>query len=1288
MRSATTSFTQRRGRGIASRQLRTRRPQLERLEPRQLLAVDISPAPFVQWFEASYDTIIDRAPDLFEAGYGAVWTPPPTRGDTGDLTVGYDVYDRFDLGQWDKPTLYGTEEGLKTLADVLGEAGVSLHVDFIMNHNGFSTLSTPGFVEAGGYPGLSITEPFDIDGDFHGAFYGGPEYERLAGLIDIAQEKNYQFIRTPVDPNNPLNIRAGTQDAFGRIANVPDPNNARFYPDIGYNTIFVFDPATGEQNIPVHSFNPDNPLAGDATPENALGFLMRNAQWLVQTIGVDGLRIDAGKHMQGFVFDFLDRAVFRANPRPLLDGSPQHVFSYTEVFDANPDILLPHVKKTIDPNDPGRIGGNRDTVDFKWYFAVKDNLEQYGQGGAWFNVKDAGLDVAHNGFHDGSAGVKFVQNHDVFKPFKLHNVATALQLMLPGNAVVYFNGKEFGDNRDFPKDGRGDSLSLDSVTSKLVEIRESHGKGNYAERWVDNEGIYIFERVSNAVVALSNRGDGGFDERTVQVGFAPGTHLVELTGNASDPNVDPFDDIPEVVTVFQGGDGNSYATIRVPRNLSATGFEHQKGFVIYGLGTPQPENGSLELIGVDSVLAGDTNINNNFENGTKRQSDIHVVTADSLQVRLQTNEVRHLGLDSLRDIFADGDNAFLKLDGGEDINGNGFVDFVTPGSDVYGFEGFGDKSSPLIGPGGIGGPRGDGEFLQTIDTTQLEEGIHFLEARAFRHRTDGGPATYGIFKETIYVDRLAPDTGVFEIRSVNSLNSGDHDVVFESLDSTADSVHAFANLPASVTDAEIIAMATSGQGAASKVDVDHYKTFFGGLGEGNNVWTVVTFESTGTTNVQRITGQSIGDHGQGGGLGDLDRNFLINVTDIDWFAGLLSSGDTLFNPSADFNGDGLITEVDTQLLGDRLIEVGADQATMDAYQALINGGASAGDDAYGTNEDGPLSVNAANGVLQNDGGLMNATVQSGPFNAQSFQLFTDGSFNYTPNSNYNGPDSFIYQVDDGDGNFDTASVSLTISPLNDTPDATGTSTSTDQNVDLDVDLRALVDDVETADDQLLFSVGGASNGSVQLLGDGYTARFTPATDFAGPASFTYDVTDGGDNGDPAITVGPIAISISVNSLIPPAADLFDPANGASVLASVFDTKPYIEVTFSDNDDGLNLTWINGDELLLSGSGLGSVTLDGTPAAQGNGKYRYPISGEFVPGDVDVTFVAGTFADVTGNTNVEETESFTVAVPHSAQFLDNGDAGFSTSGTWTHKPSPGIPGYQTDIHYAVSGGGSS
>ena len=45
-----------------------------------------------------------------------------------------------------------------------------------------------------------------------------------------------------------------------------------------------------------------------------MGYLMRNAQWLVQVIGVDGLRIDAAKHVQGFVLDLLDRAVYRQNP--------------------------------------------------------------------------------------------------------------------------------------------------------------------------------------------------------------------------------------------------------------------------------------------------------------------------------------------------------------------------------------------------------------------------------------------------------------------------------------------------------------------------------------------------------------------------------------------------------------------------------------------------------------------------------------------------------------------------------------------------------------------------------------------------------------------------------------------------------------------------------------------------------------------------------------------------------------------------------------------------------------
>src|SRR5262245_44121021 len=97
-------------------------------------AEDVSPAAFLQWFESSYDTIEERTADAFIAGYGAVWLPPPGRGDLSDFSSGYDVYDRFDLGRARKETLYGTETGLRTVAKTIHSAGLDLHIDAIINH--------------------------------------------------------------------------------------------------------------------------------------------------------------------------------------------------------------------------------------------------------------------------------------------------------------------------------------------------------------------------------------------------------------------------------------------------------------------------------------------------------------------------------------------------------------------------------------------------------------------------------------------------------------------------------------------------------------------------------------------------------------------------------------------------------------------------------------------------------------------------------------------------------------------------------------------------------------------------------------------------------------------------------------------------------------------------------------------------------------------------------------------------------------------------------------------------
>jgi len=60
---------------------------------------------------------------------------------------------------------------------------------------------------------------------------------------------------------------------------------------------------------------------------------------------------------------------------------------------------------------------------------------------------------------------------------------------------------------------------------------------------------------------------------------------------------------------------------------------------------------------------------------------------------------------------------------------------------------------------------------------------------------------------------------------------------------------------------------------------------------------------------------------------------------------------------------------------------------------------------------------------------------------------------------------------------------------------------------VDVDLRSYASDGETAPDNLRFSVADAVNGTVTLLPDGHTARFSPMANYTGIPTFKYTVTD-------------------------------------------------------------------------------------------------------------------------------------------------------------------------------------
>jgi hypothetical protein len=899
-------------------------------------AQDVSRPPTLQWFETPYEVIDRRMPDVFMAGYDELYLPPPGRADSGDQSAGYDAYDRFDLGTPDNETLYGTEQGLKNVADAIHRMGGELQIDAIVNHTGFTDKSTPGFLEAGGYPGYVLQDPdgdddpFGVsgtDGDFHSPFASGRIEGRLAGLVDIDYRTNHQLVRHPV-PGFEDNIPAGQTPLGTRLANVPRESNRQFYPDRDLEPIRVFDPKTGEQDIAIYPFNTDNPMAGDPVKENAMGYTMRYMQWMVQVIGVDNFRVDAVKHMRQSTLEYIDRAVYRQNPRENLDGSTNHVRLVGEVLDGDKDFVQQYIRQDIHPNRPGRIGGNRDATDFPLQFALNNNLSGNGLQNDWRNVLNAGMDVHDDGLHNGSQGVRIVSNHDNGPGGRpdLSNVAHAYTLMHPGPARVYLNGRQFG-NRDFPHAGRGDALGGvfgDAITN-LVNIRSSHGRGDFLPRLVEKETL-AFEREQSAVVLLSNRSDGGFDARTIQTNFEPGTHLMELTGNASSDVIDPFNDLSEVVTVQSDGT----IDVRVPRNRAPDGDLHQSGYLVYGPATPQSDKG-VQINNVAQVLEGNTPEADAFENGNTRLSDLHVVDEATFTVKLATEPVRLLGLDSLRDRNADGDNALIRVDGGLDINGNDAVDFVEPDTPVTGFEEFLTENQP-----GFSDPSGEGLYRQRIDTDQLSEGRHYITVRAFRHREGDKPALFSDFRKVIYVDRKPPVSTIGSFDSFDGQPSN-RDLIVRNTDQTADSVHVFKNLYAGLSDAEVLARVGEGN-AASAYGADQYKYGFFDVQAGNNALTVVTFEPTGNRNVQRFVRQS---SGFGAGLADVDGDDDFDVADVTefetvlWSPSTTNDNDPFHNPAADLNGDGWVDTTDLLQLPETLQAQGAVTAAVSEAEAAI-----------------------------------------------------------------------------------------------------------------------------------------------------------------------------------------------------------------------------------------------------------------------------------------------------------------------------------------------------------------
>ena len=297
------------------------------------------------------------------------------------------------------------------------------------------------------------------------------------------------------------------------------------------------------------------------------------------------------------------------------------------------------------------------------------------------------------------------------------------------------------------------------------------------------------------------------------------------------------------------------------------------------------------------------------------------------------------------------------------------------------------------------------------------------------------------------------------------------------------------------------------------------------------------------------------------------------------------------------------------------------------------------DDFYNTAEDTALGDNVLSNDSDPNGDPITASLITDVSNG-TLVLNGDGSFTYTPDPDYNGPDSFVYEVCDNSSptNFcNQATAFITVTPTNDAPNAVDEGVVTAEDTPIVSSVLANDSDPES-DPLIIVSVTQPTNGTVVNNGNG-TITYTPFPNFSGVDSYTYTIHDGNGGTDTAtvtVTVG--------GSNDPPTANL-------DIFATLEDYPTTLDVLDNDNDvdgDPINVTAFtpttNGS-LVQNGDDTFTYTPD--PDFYGLDSFTYTISDGSATDFATVTIVVSAINDApiaindTTTTNEDQQITFNV-----------------------------------------------
>jgi alpha-amylase len=241
---------------------------------------------FFHWYIANDGTFWKKAKEqagyLSELGINAVWLPPAHKGKDGPASSGYDMYDLYDLGEFDQKgsvrTKFGTVSELKDAVKSFHDKKIGVYVDIVLNHMG-----------------------------------GADETERIT-VRRVNEENRNEF------ESGPFEIDAFTKFTFpGRKGKYSQFiwdhkcfTGVDYAHDLGENAIFTIVNEYGEgweEVVDSEKGNYDYLMFCDIEFRNPAvrEELKRFAGWYLNEIKFDGMRLDAVKHIAPpFIIEWLD----------------------------------------------------------------------------------------------------------------------------------------------------------------------------------------------------------------------------------------------------------------------------------------------------------------------------------------------------------------------------------------------------------------------------------------------------------------------------------------------------------------------------------------------------------------------------------------------------------------------------------------------------------------------------------------------------------------------------------------------------------------------------------------------------------------------------------------------------------------------------------------------------------------------------------------------------------------------------------------------------------------------